>query len=86
MVLQKKKSKENENDELRFENIKKEAKYYLDKNLKTIEEKEKYGKIKSEYNEKREAVIEAALRKIKKIVNNENEYNIFYNNYFNIKK
>ena len=70
-----------------MDNIDKEAKYYLEKNINaTIEDKIKYEEIRNKYIEKREAVIEAALRKIKKIVNNEKEYNIFYNNYFNIKK
>ena len=71
----------NANDDLNLENIEKIAKYYLDENLKKID-KEKLEEKKKEYNEKREAVIEAALRKIKKIVNDEKEYDIFYKNYF----
>ena len=44
--------------------------------------KMKFKETRDLYIEKREAVIEAALRKIKKIVNDENEYKIFYKNYF----
>ena len=71
----------NANDDLNLENIEKIAKYYLDENLKKID-KGNLEEKKKEYNEKREAVIEAALRKIKKIVNDEQEYDIFYKNYF----
>ena len=71
----------NANDDLNIENIEKIAKYYLDENLKKID-KGNLEEKKKEYNEKREAVIEAALRKIKKIVNDEKEYDIFYKNYF----
>lgn len=71
----------NANDDLNLENIEKIAKYYLDENLKKID-KGNLEEKKKEYNEKREAVIEAALRKIKKIVNDEKEYDIFYKNYF----
>ena len=71
----------NANDDLILENIEKIAKYYLDENLKKID-KGNLEEKKKEYNEKREAVIEAALRKIKKIVNDEKEYDIFYKNYF----
>ena len=78
--------KKNVNDEQILENIDKVVKYYLYENLKKINEKEKLEQKKKEYNTKREAVIEAALRKIKKIVNDENEYDIFYKNYFGVKK
>ena len=46
------------------------------------DEKEKFEKTRKIYIDKREAVIEAALRKIKKIVNDDNEYKIFYKNYY----
>ncbi len=50
-------------------------------NLKN-DEKEEFEKTRKIYIDKREAVIEAALRKIKKIVNDDNEYKIFYKNYY----
>ena len=75
------KAKNAPKEDQNLENIEKIAKYYLDENLKKID-KEKLEEKKKEYNEKREAVIEAALRKIKKIVNDEKEYDIFYKNYF----
>lgn len=50
-------------------------------NLKN-DEKEGFEKTRKIYIDKREAVIEAALRKIKKIVNDDNEYKIFYKNYY----
>ena len=80
------KLKDNIKEDQNLDNVDRVAKYYLEKNLENIEKDENYKEIRKKYIEKREAVIEAALRKIKKIVNDENEYNIFYNNYFNIKK
>ena len=44
--------------------------------------KEKYNNLRKEYINKRDAVIEAGLRKIKKIVNDEEEYKIFYKEYY----
>ena len=44
------------------------------KTIKFFEDREKYIK-------KRESVIEACLRKVKKIVNDEEEYNKFYKEY-----
>jgi len=44
-------------------------------NIKFLEKKKKF-------NEKRDAVIESALRRVKKIVNDENEYKIFYKDYY----
>ena len=76
------KAKDNIKEDQNLENIEKIAIYYLDENLKKIDDKKKLEEKKKEYNEKREAVIEAALRKIKKIVNDEKEYDIFYKNYF----
>ena len=47
---------------------------------------ENFGDIQSDYRKKREAVFEAALRLIKKIVNNEEEYKKFYNEYNKMQK
>ena len=46
------------------------------------EDKDNFIDAKNEYTTKRDAIIESALRLVKKIVNNEEEYNIFYNNYY----
>ena len=55
---------------------------YLEIEKMVPEKKKEFKETRDLYIEKREAVIEAALRKIKKIVNDENEYKIFYKNYF----
>ena len=52
-------------------------KQYYDK-----QNKEEFSKLRNEYINKRDAVVESALRKVKKIVNDENEYGIFYKEYY----
>ena len=46
------------------------------------EDKEIFLNAKREYIKKRDALIESALRLVKKIVNDENEYKKFHENYF----
>lgn len=73
-----------ENEEDKKAEQRKYASFYLHKYLftennqppKEILEKKKI------YTDKRDAVIEAALRKIKKIVNDEEEYKKFYKDYY----
>ena len=55
--------------------------------IKLIDEEninfEEYKKVKEEYIKSREPIIEAALRLVKKIVNNQDDaFNIFYNEYY----
>ena len=49
---------------------------------KESEETKKFLDERKVYMEKREAVIESALRKVRKIVNDKNEYKTFYREYF----
>ena len=60
------------------------AMHFLKREIDNLKNNEKEGfeKARKIYIDKREAVIEAALRKIKKIVNDDNEYKIFYKNYY----
>ena len=44
--------------------------------------KESFKEAKKNYNEKRTSLIDSALRLVKKIVNDDNEYKQFYENYF----
>ena len=44
--------------------------------------KESFKEAKKNYIEKRTSLIDSALRLVKKIVNDDNEYQIFYKNYF----
>ena len=44
--------------------------------------KESFKEAKKNYNEKRTSLIDSALRLVKKIVNDDNEYKKFYKNYF----
>ena len=70
------------------DNKKENIESYIMKNLKknidelNKEDKEKYNLRRKEYVDKREAVIEAALRHVKKIVNDDNEYKKFYKGYY----
>ena len=68
----------------KFENFPDIATYYFRErlNAKSEDEKIKFKELREKYIEKRDAVIEAALRKVKKIVNDENEYKIFYKEYY----
>ena len=65
------------------------AKYFLYKHLfennnKKKDEKEidKIKALNKKYYDKRDAVIESALRKVKKIVNDDNEFKKFYKAYY----
>ena len=70
--------------EKNIDNIESYIKHFIYLEIENMnqEEKKKFKETRDLYIEKREAVIEAALRKIKKIVNDENEYKKFYKNYF----
>ena len=70
--------------EKNIDNIESYIKHFIYLEIENMnqEEKKKFKETWDLYIERREAVIEAALRKIKKIVNDENEYKIFYKNYF----
>ncbi len=61
-----------------------QAKICLYNELKKKEEKEmkEINDLKKQYYDKRDAVIEAALRKVKKIVNNDDEFKKFYYDYY----
>ena len=61
-----------------------QAKICLYNELKKKEEKEmkEINDLKKQYYDKRDAVIEAALRKVKKIVNNDDEFKKFYKDYY----
>ena len=69
-----------------LDNVEKYAKYYLEQHLKKEKNIEVFKEKRKKYYDKREAVIEACLRKIKKIVNDEEEYKKFYEEYFNSKE
>ena len=60
------------------------AMHFLKREIDNLRDDKKKGfeETRKIYIDKREAVIEAALRKIKKIVNDDNEYKIFYKNYY----
>ena len=86
-ILESKKLNEMKDDNTKnLDNVEKYAKYYLNECLKNVENKEDFNKKREKYYNKREAVIEACLRKVKKIVNDEEEYMKFYESYFNQKK
>ena len=71
-------------DDNKKENIESYIIKYLKKNIDELneEDKKKYYSRRKEYIDKREAVIEAALRHVKKIVNDDNEYKKFYKGYY----
>ena len=46
------------------------------------EEKKEFEQKRKAYIDKRDAVIESALRKVRKIVNDEKEYKKFYKEYY----
>jgi hypothetical protein len=79
--------KSNEDIEIKSDEYVISIKCNLFKDLYIGDRKNKDGKTKKffedreKYIQKREAVIEACLRKVKKIVNDEEEYNKFYNEY-----
>ena len=62
------------------------ANFYLNKEIEELrssdENKKKFDEARSKFINKRDAVIESALRKTKEIVNNENAFKIFYKDYY----
>ena len=77
--------KENKDVDNKMKEIEKAVKDYLYEILiekKESEETKKFLDERKIYMEKREAVIEAALRKVRKIVNDKEEYKTFYREYF----
>ena len=68
-----------------MENIKKDLTNIFEDNVKKSNNKDKFLKAQKNYREKREAIIEAALRLVKKIVNDDNEYKKFHDEYFDKK-
>jgi len=72
------------NEEKDEEDLRKHAYYYLYKHLFSEDKKppKDTEEMKKKYTDKKDAVIEAALRKIKKIVNDEEEYKKFYKGYY----
>ena len=79
--------KSSENYEIKSDEYVSSIKYNLFKDLYIKDRKDKDGKTikffedREKYIKKRESVIEACLRKVKKIVNDEEEYNKFYKEY-----
>ena len=63
------------------ENIKKYC-MFLFKEFSEEKKDENFDEAKKKYKDIRDALLEAALRLVKKIVNDENEYNKFYEDYF----
>ena len=78
--------KENKSDKM--ENIESDIMYFLKINIDKLneEDKKKFNSTRKDYIAKREAVIEAALRQVKKIVNDDNEYKKFYKAYYGIEE
>lgn len=56
--------------------------YEFEKSVENSEIKDKFINAKNNYKEKRDAILESALRLVKKIVNDEREYNKFYEEYY----
>ena len=54
---------------------------YIENSKDNDEKTKKFFEEREKYIKKRESVIEACLRKVKKIVNDEKEYNKYYNEY-----
>ena len=77
--------KEIEKNETLFkdmDNIKKDLTNIFEENVKKSIHKDVFLEAKKKYREKREAIIEAALRLVKKIVNDDKEYKQFHDEYF----
>ena len=64
------------------EDIKQDLMKIFANGLDNYENKEDYISAKNEYIIKRDAIIESALRLVKKIVNNEDEYKKFHKDYY----
>ena len=60
------------------------ARFYVNKYLTSLKEDEekKFQESRKKYYDKRDAVIEFALREVKKIVNDQKEYEKFYREYY----
>jgi len=71
----------NENEDINYERL---AKIYLGKYYDELSDKEKkeFDEKRKAYIDKRDAVIEYALRRVRKIVNDESEYKKFYKSYY----
>ena len=71
-----------------LENPENYANYYLNEAIKGLNEndKKRFDETRKEFIDKREAVIESALRKIKEIVNDDKEYKKFYKEYYGKEK
>ena len=71
-----------------LENPENYANYYLNEAIKGLNEndKKRFDETRKEFIDKREAVIESALRKIKEIVNGDKEYKKFYKEYYGKEK
>ena len=70
-----------EDDNINYE---KYAKFFLEKYIGELndEEKKEFEQKRKAYIDKRDTVIESALRKVRKIVNDEKEYKKFYKEYY----
>ena len=62
--------------------IKREIMNIFKNSVEGSENEDDFKNAKDEYRKKRDAIIEAALRLVKKIVNDENEYKKFYEGYY----
>ena len=71
-----------------LENPENYANYYLNEAIKGLNEndKKRFDETRKVFINKREAVIESALRKIKEIVNDDKEYKKFYKEYYGKEK
>ena len=60
------------------------ARFYVNKYLTSLskDEEKKFQESRKKYYDKRDAVIEFALREVKKIVNDQKEYEKFYREYY----
>ena len=68
------------------EQIKEDLMNIFKKKVDESGDKDDFDNAKENYVKKRDALIESALRLVKKIVNDENEYNIFKENYYKKKE
>ena len=62
--------------------IKEDIMNIFQEGVEGTENEDDFRNAKDEYMKKRDAIIEAALRLVKKIVNDENEYKAFYKGYY----
>ena len=62
--------------------IKREIMNIFKNSVEGSENEDDFKNAKDEYRKKRDAIIESALRLVKKIVNDENEYKKFYEGYY----